>query len=133
VSTVLNSELTSYTVLYEANILQIFFNTFSTIYPASPELLSALPSVLNEVCLIQQGTQLFLQNNPLPLYFKISTEPIRSGLYSIDISYKVGPLFLELARHHPNLKEVINLHIFVAIEELATEFIYNSDPFCGTT
>ncbi|KAI1269591.1 hypothetical protein F5Y18DRAFT_104273 [Xylariaceae sp. FL1019] len=77
---------------------------------ASVEPISTVPSVLNAICLNNQGMKMVVSTRALDSFFEIfeSPEHVRVMLQDESLSHAIGGSFDELARHHPSLRPTIS-------------------------
>ncbi|KAI9329266.1 hypothetical protein BDR26DRAFT_939429 [Obelidium mucronatum] len=108
-STFIHNEPASLPILQESKLPQTLLDlSFNGNYPASAEVISALPSAFGAMCLNQAGLDLFTATNPLPRYLRllVSMDPlVRSAFCERDMPNVVGGAVDELVRHHPSLRE----------------------------
>ncbi|KAI0161513.1 hypothetical protein GGR57DRAFT_360740 [Xylariaceae sp. FL1272] len=77
---------------------------------ASVEPISTVPSVLNAICLNNQGMKMVVSTQALDSFFEIfeSPEHVRVMLQDESLPHAIGGSFDELARHHPSLRPTIS-------------------------
>ncbi|KAK5660958.1 hypothetical protein OQA88_12333 [Cercophora sp. LCS_1] len=83
--------------------------------------LSAIPSVLNSICLNNTGMNMVVSSRALESYLEIFESPghVRCMEMEQDLSGAIGSSFDELARHHPPLRPAISNAIIDMLARVA--------------
>ncbi|BFZ57287.1 E3 ubiquitin-protein ligase tom1 [Savitreella phatthalungensis] len=128
-ATFIHNEPTSYQILHEAKVTEVFCAAITkNILPAS-DTLSAIPNAIGAICLHQQGMQLVNDTKPIPRFFDIFVSPPHCEvLRDSDVASQLGNAVDELMRHHPPLQEQILQSIKVMLERVATVGEASSAP-----
>lgn len=108
VSIIINNEPTAFSILNEANVITTILDQFESLFAPSSDMFINLPDVIGTFSLIKTGLKLVIEKKSIQKYFKSFYDlQIVKHLNESDSSYELGNVFLEMSRHHPDLKPII--------------------------
>ena len=130
ITTIINSEPTAYSILNEAGVIDTFFNRFSTFLLPDSELLLELPDVINAISLNTGGLTKVKETKVISTLFSIFTNiEICKQLVELENVMSLGHAIDELARHHPELKDVINEEVLKLINIIPDSVQFDAVDF----
>lgn len=126
-STFINNEPTSLTILQEIKLPQMLYQRLELVIPVSTDVLSAVPNAISAICLNESGLKL-TTDHPAILDRLVST--CVSTLASDRIAQQTGASLEELARHQPPLRTMIEKSVIKVLDsslEQARAFVVPED------
>ena len=128
-ATIIHNEPTSYAALHESGLPQAFLNMIrGNTMPVSGDLLNAIPSVFDAICINTQGKELFSKED-FEGFFRVfrsldHCKVLSRGHYASD----TGAAMDELLRHHPDLKEWFMQCFIDTTREVCREILPAQEP-----
>jgi E3 ubiquitin-protein ligase HUWE1 len=129
-TTIINSEPTAYSILNESGIIDTFFSNFDTLLLPDNDLLLELPDAINAISLNNGGLSKVKEFKIITKLFSIfKNVEICKQLVIVENVMSFGHGIDELARHHPELKDIINEEILNLINKIPNEVEFNAVAF----
>lgn len=130
ITTIINSEPTAYSILNESGVIDTFFDKFSTFLLPESELLLELPDVINAISLNNGGLNKVKETKIISTLFTIFTNiEICKQLVEIENVMSLGHAIDELARHHPELKDIISEEVLKLINIIPDSVQFDAVDF----
>lgn len=118
-ATFIHNEPSSYQVLNEIELPELFLKSVATRVMPSSEAMTAIPNAFGAICLNTQGLQLFNDISPLLAFLQIFTSPRHcETLRESDIAGVLGSSIDELVRHHPSLKVYVSRGLLNVLQQI---------------
>lgn len=130
ITTIINSEPTAYSILNESGVIDTFFENFETFLIPDSELILELPDAINAISLNNGGLIKVKESKIIPQLFSIFRNvKICEQLVIVETAMSFGHAVDELARHHPELKDIINEEILNLINTIPESVNFNAVDF----
>ncbi|KAG0679085.1 hypothetical protein C6P42_000225 [Pichia californica] len=127
ITTIINNEPTAYIILNESGVIDTFFEKFSTFLLPDSELLLELPDVINAISLNNGGLVKVKESHVIQELFTIFKDiDICKQLVEIENVMSLGHAIDELARHHPELKNIIDKEVLNLINTIPESVNFNA-------
>lgn len=130
ITTIINNEPTAYSILNESGVIDTFFDKFKTFLLPNTKLLLELPDAINAISLNNAGLTKVKECEIIPQLFTVFKDVnICKELIVVENVMVLGHSIDELARHHPELKDIISEEILNLINIIPTYKTFNAIDF----
>ncbi|KAK9466030.1 hypothetical protein V1512DRAFT_31791 [Lipomyces arxii] len=119
-STFIHNEPTSYTIINESGLPQVFIDSIPELIKLSKT--NAIPHAIGAICLNNSGLELVQSTGALKKYFQVFKMRFHAQIMALtSVPNNLGNAFDEMARHHPALKEEIMTEIVQIAVDICKE------------
>lgn len=130
ITSIMNNEPTSFSILKEAGVIDTFFNHFSNFLTKSTDLLAAIPEAFSAIGLNKEGLRLLRESDCINRFLQIFKDvELCKLLLKDDNCSLIGYSMNELARHHPELKPLIEKAVIKLFNEIPDLLNFEKDEF----
>lgn len=117
-ATFIHNEPSSYQVLQELALPELFLKTVAREILPSADALSTIPNAFGAICLNTQGLAQFNQIAPLTKFVKVFLSKAHCEALQPVVAHALGKSMDELVRHQPSLKQSVLAGIRHVLDEI---------------
>ncbi|GMF49840.1 unnamed protein product [[Candida] boidinii] len=130
ITSIMNNEPTSFSILKEAGVIDTFFNHFSNFLTKSTDLLVAIPESFSAIGLNKEGLKLLKESDCINRFLQVFKDvELCKLLLKDDNCSLIGYSMNELARHHPELEPLIEKAVIKLFNEIPDLLNFEEDDF----
>lgn len=129
-TSIINSEPTSFSIFKESGLIQTFFDEFDNLLLPNADLILDLTDAVNAVALNTEGQTKVIETQTIKKLLSVLYRPEMCKVLCVnaDVSH-FGLAIDELSRHHPELKQIIDEEILLLIDNIPASVCFNDVEF----
>ncbi|KAK9246420.1 hypothetical protein V1506DRAFT_457070 [Lipomyces tetrasporus] len=117
-STFIHNEPTSYTIIGESKLPQVFVDSIPELIKLSKT--TSIPHAIGAICLNNAGLDLVQKSGALKKYFQVFKMHFHAQIMTLtSVPSSLGSAFDEMVRHHPALKEEIMAEVVQVAKDIS--------------
>ncbi|KAK9489405.1 hypothetical protein V1508DRAFT_464960 [Lipomyces doorenjongii] len=125
-STFIHNEPTSYTIISESKLPQVFVDSIPELIKLSKT--TSIPHAIGAICLNNAGLDLVQTSGALKKYFQVFKMHFHAQIMTLtSVPSSLGSAFDEMVRHHPALKE----EIMAEVVQIAADICHEGETMPG--